>query len=50
MVTMGDTDANVVFAGDSEMARRCRALDWAATLVPEVHALPRPTSETAGPS
>jgi PAS domain S-box-containing protein len=30
METMGDTDT-YVFAGDSEMARRCRELDWAAT-------------------
>jgi PAS domain S-box-containing protein len=37
---MGEIDANGVFAGDSEMARRCRELDWATTPLGPVAAWP----------
>jgi PAS domain S-box-containing protein len=40
METIANADAHVVFAGDSEMARRCRALDWAATPLGPVAAWP----------
>jgi hypothetical protein len=40
MMTMADADANVVFAGDSEMARLCRDLDWATTPLGPVAAWP----------